>query len=387
MDGQTMIDPWFTYKSWAEISKSALINNLNVIREHAAATGTLVAPVVKANAYGHDAVLVVPILEEAGVTHLCVATIDEAITLREAGATSDILIFGTTRYEHVPFLKRYRLTASIVFADEIQEFAAESINAGGPPLPVHIKLDTGMSRFGFLVDSVYRAKTIEAMLAAAREPSLSVTGVYTHLATADCEPAYVAMQRERFISTVSEAESYGFPRVKRHIASSAAIPGQPDNHFDMVRPGIALYGGKAGPREPHWTKLRPVMTVKSIIEQINDVSAGTRVSYGGTWTLSRDSRLAVVNMGYADGLSRLLSSKGHFYHKGREIPIVGRICMDRCIVDVTEIPDICVRDEVMLFGEDAYVRKDASDIASICGTIDYEIFTGIKERVSRVLVE
>ena len=170
MDGQTMIDPWFTYKSWAEISKSALINNLNVIREHAAATGTLVAPVVKANAYGHDAVLVVPILEEASVTHLCVATIDEAITLREAGATSDILIFGTTRYEHVPFLKRYRLTASIVFADEIQEFAAESINAGGPPLPVHIKLDTGMSRFGFLVDSVYRAKTIEAMLAAAREP-------------------------------------------------------------------------------------------------------------------------------------------------------------------------------------------------------------------------
>ncbi len=382
-----MIDPWFTKKSWAEISKSALINNLNVIRAHAAETGTLVAPVVKANAYGHDAGLIVPILEEAGVMHLCVATIDEAIALRESGAKSDILIFGTTRYEHVPFLKRYDLTTSIVSADEVRGFAEESIKAGGPPLPVHIKLDTGMTRFGLLVDEPNRAKTIETMLAVAREPSLIVTGVYTHLATADCDSAYVAMQRERFISAVSEAEKYGFPRVKRHIASSAAIPGQPENHFDMVRPGIALYGGKAGPREPHWTKLRPVMTVKSIIEQINDFSQGTRVSYGGTWTLTRDSRLAVIDMGYADGLSRLLSSKGHFYHKGRGIPILGRICMDRCVVDITEITEARVRDEVMLFGEDAYVRKDASDIASLCDTIDYELFTGIKERVSRILVE
>jgi len=133
--------------------------------------------------------------------------------------------------------------------------------------------------------------------------------------------------------------------------------------------------------------LRPVMTVKSVIEQIGDVTAGTRVSYGGTWSASRDSRLAVINMGYADGLSRQLSNRGCFYHKGREVPIVGRVCMDRCIVDITEIPDVQVRDEVMLFGEDAYGRKDASEVAAICGTIDYEVFTGIKERVPRVLVE
>ncbi len=381
------IDPWFTKKSWAEISKSALINNLKVIRAYAAATGTQVAPVVKADAYGHGARLVVPVLEENGVTFLCVATIDEAIALRETGAKSNILIFGTTRCEHVPFLKQYGLTVSIVSANEIRGFADASAKIGGAPLPVHIKLDTGMSRLGMLVDSPNRGKAIEALLAAAGEPALNVTGVYTHLATADCDPAYVTMQRERFIATVSEAERRGFPRVKRHIASSAAIPAQPENHFDMVRPGIALYGGEAGSRDPFWTNLRPVMTVKSVFEQIGDVAAGTRVSYGGIWTASRDARLAVVNMGYADGLSRQLSNRGCFYHKGREIPIVGRVCMDRCIVDITDIPDAEVRDEVMLFGEDTYCRKEASDVAAICGTIDYEIFTGIKERVPRVLVD
>ncbi len=387
MHREMIIDPWYTKKSWAEISKSALINNLNVIRSHAAQTGTLVAPVVKANAYGHYVDLIVPILEEAGVTFLCVATIDEAITLRELGAKSDILIFGTTRCEHVPFLKRYGLTMSIVAASEIKGFADESIKAGGDPLPVHIKLDTGMSRFGFLVDPPNRAKAIETMLAVANEPSLKVTGVYTHLATADCEPEYMAMQRERFNSTIAEAENHGFPRVIHHIASSAAIPEQPENHFDMVRPGIVMYGGKAGPRDPHWTKLRPVMTVKSVIEQIGDVVAGTRVSYGGTWTAARDSRLAVIDMGYADGLSRQLSNKGSFFHKGREVPILGRVCMDRCVIDITDVPDAKVRDEVMLFGEDDYVRKHASDVAALYGTIDYELFTGIKERVSRVLVD
>ena len=381
------INPWFTKKSWAEISKSALINNLEVIKAYTATTGTLVAPVVKANAYGHGAELIVPVLEEAGVTYLCVATIDEAIALRESGAKSEILIFGTTRYEHVPFLKQYDLTASIVSVSEIQGFADASAKTGGEPLTVHIKLDSGMSRLGMLIDPPNNSKAIEALLAAAGEPALKVAGVYTHLATADCDLTYAAIQRERFIATVAEAERRGFPRVKRHIASSAAIPEQPENHFDMVRPGITLYGGKAGERTPHWTNLRPVMTVKSVIEQIGEVVAGTRVSYGGTWTAPNDSRLAVINMGYADGLSRQLSNKGCFYHKGREVPIVGRVCMDRCIVDITAIPDVQVRDEVMLFGEDAYGRKDASEVAAICGTIDYEVFTGIKERVPRVLVE
>lgn len=382
------IDPWFTKKTWAEISKSALINNLTVIRTHAASSGALVAPVVKADAYGHDAALIAPILEESGVRQLCVATIDEAITLRESGAKSEILIFGTTRYEYVPLLKRYGLTASLVSMSEIRGFADESEKIGGTPLSVHIKLDTGMTRLGLPVDSVaHRAKAVEAMFTAVRESSLHVTGVYTHLATADCDSDYTAMQRERFAATVSEAESHGFPRVTRHLACSAAIAGQPENHFDMVRPGIALYGGKAGPREPHWTALRPVMTIKSAIEQIEDVTAGTRVSYGGTWTAMRDSRIAVVNMGYADGLSRQLSNKGCFYYRGIEVPIVGRICMDRCMVDMTGISGVHVRDGVMLFGEDACGRKDASDVAAICGTIDYEVFTGITERVPRVLVE
>ena len=328
-----------------------------------------------------------PILEQAGVTFFCVATIDEAIFLRQNGARSEILIFGTTKSEHVSYLKHYRLTQSIVTAAEVDDFAKASHQVGGSPLCVHIKLDTGMTRLGLVSDDKHRDKAVETMLAVACEPALHVTGVYSHLATPDSDREYMALQHSRFIATVDQAEKLGFPRVIRHLASSSAIPGQPDNHFDMVRPGIVLYGGKAGPSLKAWQGIRPVMTVKSVIEQVGPVEAGTRVSYGGTWTTSNNSVLAVVNMGYGDGLSRLLSNRGSFYHKGRQLPIRGRVCMDRCIVDATSLPDVKVGDEVMFFGEDDYARRYASDIADLYGAIDYEVFCAINERVPRMLVD
>ncbi len=380
-------DPWYIKKTWAEISRNALVNNLAVIRSHIPDPGIGIAPVIKGNAYGHCVELVVPLLEEAGIRHLFVATLDEAISLRQGGARSAILIFGATRSQHIPYLKRYRLTQSIVTAGEVVEFARQSEKTGGPPLQVSIKLDTGMTRLGLNADERHREKTVQVILAAAREPALQVTGVYSHLATADCDPNYAELQRARFADTVDEAERRGFPRVIRHLAASSAIPLGPDYHFDMVRPGIVLYGGRAGPGKEAWSGLKPVMTVKSVIEQVECVDAGTPVSYGGTWTTPVDSVLAVVNMGYGDGLPRLLSNRGSFFHKGRELPIRGRVCMDRCIVDVTGIGDIKVGDQVTFFGQDEWIRKDASEIADLYGTIDYELFCGINERVPRIGVD
>lgn len=380
-------DPWYTKKTWAEISKSALVNNLEEIRSRIANPKVRIAPVVKANAYGHCAEIVVPILEEAGIRSLFVATIDEAIFLRQSGSISDILIFGTTNSQHVPYLKRYRLTQSIVTRDEVAAFAATSVKTGGPPLKVNIKLDTGMSRLGLMADDQHRRQTVEVMLSVVKEPSLQVTGVYSHLASPDSDPAYTELQKDRFVKILEEAEAAGFPRVARHLASSSAIAGRPDYHFDLVRPGIALYGGRTSPYDGTWSGLRPVMTVKSVIEQVGSISAGTRVSYGGIWTAPRDSVVAVVNMGYGDGLSRLLSNCGSFYHKGREVPIRGRVCMDRCIVDVTDLPQVEVGDEVIFFGQDGQVRKDAAQVADLYGTIDYEVYCGINERVPRMRVD
>lgn len=380
-------DPWYTKKTWAEISRSALLNNLGLIRAQLLDPRVRLAPVVKANAYGHCTEIVVPLLEEAGIGYLFVATLDEAISLRQAGACSSILIFGTTRSPHIPYLKRYRLTQSIVSEEEVAAFARQSERTGGPPLEVNIKLDTGMTRLGLRADEKHRGKAVEVLLAAAREPALKVTGVYSHLATADCDRDYAELQRTRFANTLEEAERQGFPRVIRHLAASSAIPLGPAYHFDLVRPGIVLYGGRAGPSNEAWSGLRPVMTVKSVIEQVTRIDAGARVSYGGIWTVAVDSVLAVINMGYGDGLARLLSNRGSFFHKGRELPIRGRVCMDRCMVDVTGLDQVQVGDEVTFFGQDQWIRKDASDIADLYGTIDYELFCGISERVPRIGVD
>ncbi len=380
-------DPWYTKKTWAEISKGALINNLELIRSQVPDRRVVVAPVVKADAYGHGAGLVVPVLEEAGVDTLFVATIDEAISIRQGGSPSRIVIFGTTKADYVPYLKEYKLVQSIVTEAEIQVFARASLKAGGPPLEVQVKLDTGMARLGLPADEERRQRTAGVLLEIASSPGLKVSGVYSHLSTAGNDLAYMALQRRRFLELIDEAESIGFPRITRHLANSAAIPGRPDYHFDLVRPGIVLYGGKADPPGETWAPLRPVMTVRSVIEQVGRFEAGTRVSYAGTWTTPGESLLAVVNMGYADGLPRLLSNQGVFYHKGRRAPIRGRVCMDHCVIDVSGISGVEVGDEVMLFGDDGYLRKDASGIAEMCGTIDYEIYTNIQERVPRILVD
>ena len=380
-------DPWYTRKSWAEISKSALLGNLDLIRSYVNEAMVQVLPVVKADAYGHCAQLVVPILEEAGSSALAVATLDEALAIRQAGSRSQILVLGTSTPACLSYLQEADLTQTLVSREEILAYSQAWERGGGPPLKVHLKLDTGMTRLGLPTDPGRRQKTLDSILEASKLPGLQVTGLYSPLAAAASDPDYTALQWRRFKEPLETAEAMGLPRLCRHLAASSAIAGQADKHFDLVRPGIVLYGGKAGPSAQAWSGLRPVMTVKAVIEQVISVKAGTRVSYGGTWTAPHDSVLAVVNMGYADGLPRLLSNQGAFYYRGQEAPIRGRVCMDRCMIDVSDLPELAPGHEVMLFGDDGFIRVDADRLAQLCGTIDYEIYTGIHERAPRLLVD
>lgn len=375
-----------TKRAWAEISKHALLNNLHVIAKRSKKTIDQIVAVVKANAYGHGMNIVAPFLEKAGVKIFTVATIDEAISLRESCPDASILILGTTDPYFTPDLKKHDLIQTVVSDDDIQGFAIASKKAGGPPLAIHVKLDTGLARLGFPTDSDHQECTAEAMVRATTFDSLDVRGVYTHFASSGEDLVYTEKQRRLFNETLSRAEALGFPRVARHISNSSTILLPPDDEDDYVRPGLALYGGKLHSMSDTECGLIPVMTIKARIEQIRYIEKGALVSYGGTWVAPKPTRLAVVAMGYADGLPRALSNKGSLLFHGHDCPIRGAVCMDHCIVDITDLPDVKPGDAMMFFGKDYFTHRAASDVARLCGTIDYELFCGISERVPRLLV-
>ncbi|NMA00729.1 MAG: alanine racemase [Clostridiaceae bacterium] len=379
-------NPHETKRAWAEISKQALLNNLRVIANRSGKAIDQIVAVVKANAYGHGMNLVAPFLEKAGVKIFTVATIDEAVSLRASCPDVSILILGTTDPCFTPDLKKHNLMQTVVSDDDIQGFAIASEKAGGPPLAIHVKLDTGLARLGFPTDPDHQACTAEAMMKATTFESLDVRGVYTHFASSGEDLVYTERQRRLFNETLSQAEALGFPRVARHISNSSTILLPPDGDDDYVRPGLALYGGKLRSVSDIECGLLPVMTVKARIEQIRDIEEGARVSYGGTWVALKPTRLAVVAMGYADGLPRALSNQGSLIYRGYDCPIRGAVCMDHCIVDITGLPDIKPGDAMMFFGKDSFTHRAASDVASLCGTIDYELFCGISERVPRLFV-
>ncbi|NLZ66702.1 MAG: alanine racemase [Clostridiaceae bacterium] len=378
--------PRETKRAWAEISKQALLNNLHVIAKRSNKTIDQIVAVVKANAYGHNMTLVAPFLEKAGVKIFTVATIDEAIALRACCPDASILILGTTDYCYTSDLKKHQLMQTVVSDDDIQGFAIASEKAGGPPLGIHLKLDTGLARLGFPSDPSHQARTAEAMLKATSYTSLDVRGVYTHFASSGEDPDYSDKQRRLFNDTLALAKEHGFPDIACHISNSSAILEPPNDNDDYVRPGLALYGGKLRSTSDSRHDLLPVMTVKARIEQIRDIEKGARVSYGGTWVAHRPTRLAVVAIGYADGLPRVLSNRGSLLYRGHDCPIRGAVCMDHIIVDITGLQDVKPGDTMMFFGKDTFTERAASDVAHLCGTIDYELFCGISERIPRLLV-
>lgn len=370
------------YDNWtrAEIDLDALEHNYRTLCARLK-PGCRAMAMVKADAYGHGAIEVARCLEGCGVSYFGVANIFEALSLREAGIRTPILILGHTPAELTEKLIEYDITQNVTGADVAGAYGAAA-TALGRTLRVHIKLDTGMSRYGI----VCRGRTEEAAneaLAVCETPGLSVEGVLTHFACSDEEDGTATEAQLADFTAVLDLIGRKYKKdLLKHCANSAAVLQYRHTQFDMVRLGIALYGLEPAPGLSGGT-LRPVMTMKCPVTLVKTVPAGTSVSYGMRFTTQRETRIATVPLGYGDGYLRAYAG-ACMTVRGKSAPVIGRICMDICMLDVTDIPDVREGDEVTVFG--APPHTTAEDLAKIAGTISYEVVTGISKRVLRLFL-
>ena len=369
-------------RTWAEVRLDNIAHNMKTMRA-ALPKGTKFLGVVKANAYGHGAVPVARRLEAEGADYLAVACLEEAEELRAAGIELPVLILGYTPPERTDELIQYRITQAVTGLDAARLYDAAAAKCGGV-LRAHIKTDTGMSRLGFSVTDEARDALIRDIAAACRLPHLEAEGVFTHFAVSD-EPEkpasvdYTKRQLAAFLRAIDALETEGVRFEFRHCANSGAVVNYPgETALDMVRGGISLYGYEAAGR----LELKPCMRLVSRVAAVKEYPAGTAVSYGGTFVTERKTRLGVLPVGYADGLHRTLSNHCEFYTQAGFAKQVGRICMDMCMIDLTDLPGVGVGDEVEVFGERARLEK----LASISGTITYELLCAVSKRVPRIYV-
>jgi alanine racemase len=339
--------------------------------------------VVKANAYGHDIIEVARRSLENGAEALGVANIEEGIQLRKAGIDAPVLIFGYTSPIHVKKLIELDLTQT-VYSYETSEKLSQAATAYGKKIKVHIKVDTGMGRLGLLRG--IKDNSLSEVESISRLPMLELEGIYTHFATADkSDRSYAGKQFEIFMDFLNQLRIAGLEIAVTHAANSAAIINMPETHLDMVRAGISIYGLYTSEEvDRSIINLKPAMALKTKIIHLKKVPAGFKVSYGTTYETEKPTTIATVSIGYADGLNRLLSSKGRMLVCGHSAPIVGRICMDMTMLDVGEIPEIVMEQEVVVFGKQGNSSITVDEIASTINTINYEVVSTIMERVPRI---
>lgn len=362
-----------------EIDLSALKFNYRQLKQCAGSREMLA--VVKANAYGHGAVAISRALENEGAQIFGVATIEEGIELRRAGISSPILCFGGSLGAHVSDLLEYGLTPAVFNEESIQELnrQASSLNQ---KLAVHLKIDTGMTRLGILPSEL---KPIVQLLK--QSSALELKGVFTHLAQADElieKPTEDQIEKFKQVEEVIQSSSFSVPIY--HVANSAALIDKKLDKTDLVRPGLALYGAYPNPRFEKKIPLKQVMSLKTQVISVKSVPKGTAVSYGATFITKRPSRVAVIPIGYADGYSRSFSNKGEVLIAGRRVPVIGRVCMDLTMIDVTDLPASSIGDEVVLIGKQGNELIRAEELAQKIGTIPYEIFCSISSRIPRLTV-
>ncbi|MCL2003775.1 MAG: alanine racemase [Oscillospiraceae bacterium] len=355
------------HRLWAEIDLDRLTENFKFARN--AAVNGRIMPVIKADAYGHGAVQTALALREAGADFFAVATPEEALQLRRHGVMCKILLMGTSPVSHLKALADADVTLCVPDVDTARLYRE---TLGRRPADIHIKFDTGMTRLGLSAENAVR----DALQIA---EALKVTGLFTHFAAADerSEDGFTRAQFDRFTAICDELRGHGLKDVVLHAANSAALLAHPYAHHDYARPGLLLYGySPCG--EPN---LSPVLSLYTSVMQLHTVPAGTTVSYGRTWTAERESVIATVPVGYADGLSRALSDSGaYMLVRGHRAPLAGRICMDFCMLDVTDVPGAARGDLVAVLGD----GFDAADHARLSGTIPWEILCSIGRRVPRV---
>lgn len=369
-------------RTWAEIDLDALEHNYRRART-LTGSGVRYLGVVKADAYGHGAVQIGRKLESLGADYLAVSSLDEARELRHGGITMPVLILGHTPPDMVPELIRYHITQAVSALAKAEEYSAAAVACGGT-LRVHIKVDTGMSRLGFLVRGGHFEGGVASIAAACALPGLDPEGIFTHFAVSDEDgeedEAYTREQFGLFTAVIDALAQRGQTFAIRHCANSGALARYPEMYLDMVRPGIALYGAGADAQR---LDLRPVMSLKTCVSTIKVFDPDTTVSYGRTFRTTERTRMGVLPIGYADGFFRGLSNRASVLTDQGSAPIRGRICMDMCMVDLTELPDVHVGDAVEIFGQ----RQRVDDLASILGTIPYELTCAVSKRVPRLYLE
>lgn len=366
--------------TWAEIDLNAIAHNIKQIRGLTNASTKFMA-VLKANAYGHGILEVAQVCVNQGAEFLGVALLDEALHLRENGITTPVLILGYTPPPALDDVVEYGFRQTI-FDPVTAELLSERAVKRGRKAFVHIKVDTGMSRTGFVANH----EAVKTVARICNLPGLAVEGIFTHLATADnLDDNFTRLQLRRFAEFLQALKDSGIEIPIRHAANSAGIAFYPEAHYDLIRAGINIYGLKSSLERESGLDLIPAMRLKSRVVMVKEVPESTMVSYGCTYVTSKRTRIATVPIGYGDGYTRLYSNQAWAVIRGKRVPLVGRVCMDYCMFDATAVEDIQVGDEVILFGrpED---QVTADELAEIIGTINYEVVCLLNSRVPRVYV-
>ena len=370
-------------RTWAEIDLDALEHNYRTLRKHVGENVKFLG-VVKADAYGHGAIPYSHLLEELGADYLAVSSLDEAMELRANDIHLPILILGYTPADQVGNLIDLQVTQAVTSPEAARAYSAEAVRHGGL-LKVHMKLDTGMSRVGFLCQGDHFDQAEADVTEACRLPGFDVEGVFTHFAVSD-EPdkpesvEYTRNQLDLFRRTFEAVEAnWGRKFAIHHCANTGATALWPDAWMDMIRPGLLQYGCGEFAEQ---LGLKPVMTLKTNISIIKNYDAGTTVSYGRTFKAERPTRMGVVPYGYADGFFRSLSNRCRMMTDYGPAPQCGRICMDMCMIDLTDLPEVKEGDEVEIFGN----RISVNEVAALANTISYEITCAVSKRVPRVYI-
>ncbi|MDF2505310.1 alanine racemase [Clostridium sp.] len=367
---------------WAEINLDNLEFNMRGIKK--LSKSSEIFGVVKADAYGHGAIDVAPVLLENGATRLAVAVISEAVELRRSGIDCPIMILGYTPLSLADDILKYDIEQTVFsyeYAFELSKIAEKR----HIKVKIHIALDTGMGRIGFLPDE----KSVEDVYKISKLPNIDIEGLFSHFSTADEEnKEYTNKQFGNFNWFYDKLKEKDVSVMIRHIANSAAIMELPDTHLDGVRPGIILYGYYPSEEvDKKMLQLKPVMTLKTNIVHIKTLKKGEYISYGRKFRCNKDRTIATLPVGYADGYTRLMFEKAKVIINDEFAPVVGRICMDQCMVDITDISNAKVGDEVILMGESENCKFNADDIAQHINTINYEVICMIGKRVPRVYIK
>lgn len=379
----------FVKRTWAEINLDAVIHNYKEIRRQTE-KNAMVCCVVKADGYGHGAVELARVYERLGADWFAVSNIEEAMELRRAGIVLPILVLGYTPCDCAELLSRENIAQTVYSTDYAQELS-QSAGKAGVQVNIHLKLDTGMTRIGLMCQSFSRDdSSIDEAEAICKMPGLIPQGVFTHFSVSDEAQGgkdFTLHQFDCFMHVVTALEKRGIHFDIRHCANSGAVIDYKQTHLDMIRAGIILYGLSPSLKLKGRLDLVPAMELKSVVSHIKEVEPGADVSYGRTFTTQSRMKIATIPVGYADGYIRTLAKEGSIAVHGQRAKLIGRVCMDQIMADVTGIASVCRGDEVTLFGTGKDGGPTADDIAAWCGTINYEVTCLIGKRVARVYLK